>query len=706
VLGGIALFTFLVVNVLVWATLKKPPGPETTVRRPHLQPIDDVTVTGGHKHEVALAVERNECAEPLEVRVAGLPPAMKMLLKTPTLALGPDQEFAVLPLLAPLDIELPSCAVFVSLWQGGEKIEEQHFHLSVRKVPRPILHKPLNLECQAGTSHVFTAQVERNGCQEPLALEFDGLPAGVRQERQSSADADSPRVRLTIPADAAPQDLVPVNLVLRAADAAADTKALFLNIKAAPPATGKEVTPHGRLKIEKMPGLLSVKAGEREELPLSLARGDYRGVVEVRLEGLPEGVTAKTVNVPATSSKAIVLVEAAAAARVGRASVKVLAAPDGQQIDERELVLSVEQAEPPEEAVTAVTADGLGQQVIFHTVDHARIVGTFYPGKRGKQGACVLMLHELGRHRKVKAWQRLAEALQEEGHTVLTFDFRGHGDSKKQVARDFWAYEVNRNLPVYRKDKLEEPPRTIDARDFPPEYLPWMVHDIAAARMYLDWLHEDRHSPVNTANLMVFGVGRGAALGSLWLASEAIRYDATGTGKKFKLEGLENRDILRAVWLGIDTKWKDHKFPVADWVEWAHQVYPDSMVPMEFLFGAEDTAAALLVGEVSKGKNGVPKPIPGAHLAGMMLLEKDHRAEKFIQAHLVNVLKGHSYRKWKSRKLESLYSYWKFPTPAGGDFYLARRPGERLLRRVPLEGFGIHLEDSLRPRPVVPGRDE
>src|SRR5262249_1686407 len=177
VLGGIALFTFLVVNVLVWATLRKSPGPQTTVGRPHLQPIEDVVVTGGHKHEVALAVERNECAEPLEVRVEGLPADMKILRKAPTLALGPDQEVAVLPLLAPLDVELPSCAVFVSLWQGGEKIEEQQFHLSVRKVTRPILHKPPNVECQAGTPYDFTAHVERNGCQEPLALEFDGLPA-------------------------------------------------------------------------------------------------------------------------------------------------------------------------------------------------------------------------------------------------------------------------------------------------------------------------------------------------------------------------------------------------------------------------------------------------------------------------------------------------------------------------------------------------
>jgi pimeloyl-ACP methyl ester carboxylesterase len=340
-------------------------------------------------------------------------------------------------------------------------------------------------------------------------------------------------------------------------------------------------------------------------------------------------------------------------------------------------------------------------------VDHARIVGTLYPGKRGKEGACILMLHEMGRDRQVEAWKRLAEALQEEGHTVLTFDFRGHGDSK-HVSRDFWSLQVNRDLPVYRRGKVgDEPPRTIEAGDFSPEYLPWMIHDIAAARMFLDRLHEDENSPVNSSNLMIFGAGRGAALGSLWLASEAIRYDASGTGKKIKLMGLKNSDIIRADWLGIETKWKDHKFPVKDWVHWAHHMYSDSMVPMEFMFGAGDTAAALVVGEVRDGKNGVPKPIPGARLAGMMLLEKDASSEKLIRAYLVKVLKEHNYRKWKPRKLETLHSYWGFPTPAGGiDFYLARRPEERLLHPVPLGGFGIRLEGMPQPRVVVPGAEE
>jgi hypothetical protein len=351
--------------------------------------------------------------------------------------------------------------------------------------------------------------------------------------------------------------------------------------------------------------------------------------------------------------------------------------------------------------------DGRTRRVTFRTVDHAQIVGTLYPGKRGKKGACVLMLHELGQDCQVKSWERLAEALQEEGHTVLTFDFRGHGDSK-HVLRDFWGFQVNRNLPIYRRGKPEdEPPQTIDARDFSPEYLPWMIHDIAAARTFLDRLHEDRHSPVNTANLMVFGAGSGAVLGSLWLASEAIRYDATGSGKDFKLVGLKNRDILRAVWLGIDKKWRDRTFPVERWVEWAHQVYPDSMVPLEFLYGAEDAETARIVGEVSGGKNGVSKPIPGARLAGMMLLEKEPQAEKFIREHLVKVLKQHDYRSWNPRRPEKQRSYWGFPTPGGGiDFYLARHPRERLLHPVPLGGFGIKLEGMPPSRLVVPSEEE
>ena len=296
----------------------------------------------------------------------------------------------------------------------------------------------------------------------------------------------------------------------------------------------KKASPRASLKTQKMPNTLSVAAGAKADAQVLLERGNAKEPAEVRLDSLP--ATGVRVDKPARPH-----------------------------------------AEQPE-------------RVTFTTVDRVKLVGTLYPGSKGKNGACVLMLPEVGPPSRAEpaAWQRLAEAIQAEGHTVLTFDFRGQGASKN-VAADFWKFQVNRALPVYGKTRWEDGvPLTIDADEFPGEYMPWMIHDIAAARMFLDWRHEDPHSCVNSANLMLFGVGRGAVLGSLWLASEGIRYDGQQAGKAIKLVGLENQDILRGVWLGIETKWKGHKFPVSQWVAWAHRLRPDKEVPIDFLFGAED----------------------------------------------------------------------------------------------------------------------
>jgi hypothetical protein len=233
-----------------------------------------------------------------------------------------------------------------------------------------------------------------------------------------------------------------------------------------------------------------------------------------------------------------------------------------------------------------------------------------------------------------------------------------------------------------------------------------LIHDIAAARMFLDVRHEDPHSPVNSANLMLFGVGRGAALGSLWLASEGIRYDAKGAGKNVKIVGLKNLDIRRGVWLDIETEWKGQVFPVSKWVSWAHRLRPDYEVPIDFLFGAEDVRAYSLARVVIGGGNGNAHPIPGANLSGMNLLTKDRPSEKYIHKYLVQLLNTY-HRGWARRKLSSHRCYWGFPTPEEKiDFYLAKPPNERILRPVPLRGFGIEMDGLPRPHPIVfPKRD-
>ena len=171
--------------------------------------------------------------------------------------------------------------------------------------------------------------------------------------------------------------------------------------------------------------------------------------------------------VPPGRSLATVTIETMADMEAGQSAVKIKAWVGGDKADEREITFNVEKpAAALPSGQTRATARRSSRNVSpSPRWITCKLVGTLYPGSKGKNGACVLMLPEVGQHSRAEpaAWQRLAEAIQAEGHTVLTFDFRGQGASKS-VTADFWKFSVNRALPVYGKTRWEDGvPVTIDA---------------------------------------------------------------------------------------------------------------------------------------------------------------------------------------------------------------------------------------------------
>jgi hypothetical protein len=677
-LGAIALIGFLLVNVLVWSFAKQPESAPPAAP-PRLLAIPEVSLRGGYKQQVPLFITRNDCAEPLTIHVEGLPAEMK----PPVLELSPDQDSVTLPLLAPLDMDLSPRDVLVSLWRDGRRIDEQRFQLSVRKVARAVLRPSEPIRCKPGATVDFTGQVDRRGCDEPLTLRFLDLPRSIRQESLPGLADVPPRVRLTVAADAKPQGPVVVSLELRIGDLIADTRTLSFSVE--------KSTPGVRLRKETAAEALSVKAGGQGELPVAVERGDYKGPLEVRLEGLPPHVSATALLIPPTSSAATVIVETTAEAEPGRRTVKLIVLAEGQPTDAAEITLTVEQP-----AAAAKT-----ERVTFPTVDHLQLAGTLYPGSKGKKGACVLMLHDLGKHRATPGWRRLAEALQAQGHTVLTFDFRGHGESTS-ATRDFWTNPVNRHLPAYDNDKLPlQQSDKIDAAGLSGAYVPWLIHDIAAARTFLDLRHDDPDGPVNTFNMVLLGAGQASALGSLWLASEGVRFNADGKGADVELKPPEKLSFLQVIWLGMETKLKGQTFPVENWVRQAHR---NPVVPMVFVYGAKDAESARLLGPLVAQDLGSAAVIPEARLAGQQLLDEDPAAARHLHVYLAGSLNALRFEKWVPRRIKRLRSYWGFPTDTKKlNFFLAKHAGEELTQPVPLERFGIHLEGLARRKPVVPG---
>src|SRR5689334_22499471 len=80
------------------------------------------------------------------------------------------------------------------------------------------------------------------------------------------------------------------------------------------------------------------------------------------------------------------------------------------------------------------------QTVKFDTVDQVTLKGQYYPSDKKVEAACVILLHEIGpgKNSRQKGWKELALKLQKQGLAVLTFDFRGHGESTSVSADEFW----------------------------------------------------------------------------------------------------------------------------------------------------------------------------------------------------------------------------------------------------------------------------
>ncbi|HTU22234.1 MAG TPA: hypothetical protein VMG10_29615 [Gemmataceae bacterium] len=678
VLGTLALASFLVVNVLVWSSAKQPETEAAIVRRPALADLNNVVLKMGYRKTIHLSVERGDCREPLILRLDDLPDELKAPedRKASVLTLAAEEDTIALPLLAPLGIGPPRRAVHVSLWEGDDKVDEKTFHLSVQPIPCPLLKAPDNISCRAGDSAVFAFVVDRHDCREPLRVQLVGLPPEVRQESAAAGDPDTPSIKLTVAAGLAPQ-VIPLHVLLRLGDAVADRKALALTIEKEPPPKFREGPPKVRLK-NKTPDSLSVDEGEKGELRVLLDRRGYRGDVEVRLEDLPNGATAAPAHVPAAKDSAILTVETNAAAEKGAHQVKLLVQVNQETLDERAITLTVQPSRKQQE------------NVHFHTVDHMELAGTLYHGWKGKKGMTVLMLHDLGRSRGTPGWRRLAEALQAEGHTVLTFDFRGHGDSTK-VSKKFWAYSVNKHLP-YGSDQKRRNQLTAD--HLPTNYRPWLIEDIAAARTYLDVRHDEPDGPVNTFNLVVIGAGQASALGSLWLATERFRFNAADVGDKIMLLRPEKLSIRQAVWLGMADPLKLNPFGIHSWLRDAHA---KPVVPITFIFGEDDPDSVNLLAEPIRKKWGKELVIPNVRLSGQELLDEDTSTAWRIQRYLVTTLQELPPEGWLPRHIKKLHSYWALPVSGSSEmrlFITAKHPGQEMLSAVPMRQLGIPVDGA------------
>jgi pimeloyl-ACP methyl ester carboxylesterase len=340
------------------------------------------------------------------------------------------------------------------------------------------------------------------------------------------------------------------------------------------------------------------------------------------------------------------------------------------------------------------------RKVKFNTYDGVELSGTFYPklGNGKDKDACVLLLHNFDRikggNSHQDGWDHLAEELQKEGYTVLSFDFRGFGDSRQVAKEQFWDRVKARHNQMLRG--AGRMPDNIEFKEFPPAYYPNLVNDIAAARAYLD--HKNNAREVNTSNLILVGAGEGATLGSLWLESECKRKRMRGylPDGRPDLDEPESRDVACAVWLSLNPALANIRQPSL--MSWLADAGGEHRIPIGFLYGGDDQEAkgwakqcVSAIANKARGKNAkleftAAQDIRDTNLKGSQLLTKALGTEQMIVNYLDRVVEKRGAKEARSRDPLKTAYVWSFKT---GMPITAKTEQEDLLRAVPLSQLGV-----------------
>jgi pimeloyl-ACP methyl ester carboxylesterase len=325
--------------------------------------------------------------------------------------------------------------------------------------------------------------------------------------------------------------------------------------------------------------------------------------------------------------------------------------------------------------------------VDFKTNDGVKIAGKLYAGGggKGKRDAVVLLIPNFdlkkGGGIQQQGYDELAKALQKEGYTVLSFDFRGFGDSKTVDPLTFWTHPHNGPMNVRKKLIGGKPPEKIDHKDFQARYAEYFVNDIAAAKAFLD--QENDNKTLNSSNVIVIGAGYGATLGAMWVANECKRRRDLSVvpGARPMLGDLESEDIAGTVWLSLSpTLPGGRSVPLTKWIVEAGKA---NKIPMAFIHGKNDGSGvqvalnmkkAIMAGAAKKDFEftGI-KEIPDTKLTGSGLLGRALGTDTWIlEKYLAPVMDKRTKKRRTDRKVDTSRFYYTQRSPEGTTFRIIR----------------------------------
>jgi pimeloyl-ACP methyl ester carboxylesterase len=315
----------------------------------------------------------------------------------------------------------------------------------------------------------------------------------------------------------------------------------------------------------------------------------------------------------------------------------------------------------------------------FQSIDGVQLKGSFYPSTK-KNPPTVILLHNIGEDRKKKAWVVLAKQLQGRGFAVLTFDFRGHGESTDlgENRAEFW--KMNAQYQAHFKQRAAVGKEILDEKTFSGGYYPVLCNDIAAARAYLDRNRVDG-GEANTSNLIIIGAGESSTIGAIWINAEFHRHrfkPTVANGPPIVPDPrAEGNDVVACVWLGMSSKLDKQPVQLHFVLNVPARV---KGVAMSFWYGKEDkegvkSANTLLDNSIFMYKKGGKKEkeekyqftrvveIPSTSLKGSELILKAKGVSAAIGDWLEGVVDSRNNDRSDYRFADSVYK-WKSTTAA------------------------------------------
>jgi hypothetical protein len=274
---------------------------------------------------------------------------------------------------------------------------------------------------------------------------------------------------------------------------------------------------------------------------------------------------------------------------------------------------SVPQVDAQDKGKTPKADDAKSVDIL--TIDQVELKAKFYPAK-GKDATCVILLHALGESSDNKEWNNFAKKLQEKGFAVMTFDFRGHGESttvrpgmpnpkNPQLAvKGFWDQQLNQQgIKGYAANKPR--PTEIKYENFSANYYPVVCNDLAAVRAWLD-----ERDDINPNSLVLIGAKDGGTIGALWLNSEFHRFrffkGEPGQPPKLDRQNPEGGAFAGCVWLSMSNTPGTTKsaINIAGMLEQPGKI---NKLPMLFLYGQGDDKGKTLAVACDKYITGTDK---------------------------------------------------------------------------------------------------